>query len=749
MNRFRIVPTVALLGGACLWCSANSEAGQVDYDTARLERRLPAVRAAGPITVDGTLNEPDWNRAPVASGFIQNDPHEGEPASEDTEVRILYDATNLYVGVLAHDRQPEEILTSELAKDFNRQSGDDFEIILDTFHDQRNGYMFATNARGARWDAQMINEGREINENWDALWQVKARIMENGWYAEIAIPFRTLRFSSAESQTWGINFQRRIRRRNEDSFWSPLLRIYDLQRVSMAGTLEGLQSIRPGSDLRLKPYVLGSSGKSSLVSVGSDFNAGFDVKFGVTSGLTWDFTVNTDFSQVEADEQQVNLTRFSLFFPEKRDFFLENSGIFQFGQDSRGAGGGGSGGVQISGGGGTNTSQDAILFFSRRLGLGENGSSIPLLGGSRLTGRIGAYSVGALNIQQQSTKTSPAANFTAFRLRRNVLTNSDVGMIVLNKDAAGPAYNRVAGADANFRFFENLNLNAAVARTFSPRSSAPGGGSESMARAGFNYRDDRWDFRSSYLRVGEQFNDEMGFLPRIGIAKYTGNYGVRHRPARLSSWLRETNTHFEISNVSRLAGGLQSRFIGWHLNVNLQDGSSGEIGVNPQSENLVVPFLINRRRGFSVPVGRYDYNEWFAFWRTNGSAPLSFGGRWSVGNFYDGYKQTYQVAAAVRLNGRLNASINESRNQIQLRAGQYTTDLITARIEYGFSTMAFVNALVQYNTDAREWSSNMRFNIIHRPLSDFFLVFNERRDSDSGGLLDRALIAKMTYMVAF
>jgi len=241
----------------------------------------------------------------------------------------------------------------------------------------------------------------------------------------------------------------------------------------------------------------------------------------------------------------------------------------------------------------------------------------------------------------------------------------------------------------------------------------------------------------------------MGYVPRIGITKFQGRYGARPRPTRLSTWLRETHPHIELTNISRLRGDLQSRFIGLHFNVNLQDGSGGEIGVNPTTENLIVPFQINRRRGISIPVGRYDFNEWFAFWRTNNSAPLQLGGRWSVGEFYDGYKQSYSVGAAVRLRGRLNASINESRNQIQLRSGQYTTDLITVRVEYGFSTMAFVNALVQYNTDAREWSSNVRFNIIHHPLSDFFLVFNERRDSDTSDLIDRAVIAKMTYLVAF
>ncbi len=273
--------------------------------------------------------------------------------------------------------------------------------MLDTFHDQRNGYLFATNPAGARWDAQMIGEGREVNTNWDALWTVRTRVVETGWYAEIAIPFRTLRFSRADPQTWGINFLRRLRRRNEDSYWAPLPRIYRLNRVSMAGTLEGLSGLRPGSDLRVKPYALASAARSTRTAVGSEADAGFDVKYGVASGLTWDFTFNTDFSQVEADEQQVNITRFSLFFPEKRDFFLENSGVFHCGGgDPRASLMAGGGGGQV--GGRTNAvQQDLILFFSRRVGLSDEGREIPILGGTRLTGRVGPYTVGALNIQQR------------------------------------------------------------------------------------------------------------------------------------------------------------------------------------------------------------------------------------------------------------------------------------------------------------------------------------------------------------
>jgi hypothetical protein len=270
-----------------------------------------------------------------------------------------------------------------------------------------------------------------------------------------------------------------------------------------------------------------------------------------------------------------------------------------------------------------------------------------------------------------------------------------------------------------------------------------------MGNAGVHYRDRRWELQGTYVRIGERFNDELGFVPRTGVAKFDSTYGARFRPTRLSKWLRELFPHLGVTNVSWLTGELQSRLIGAHMSINLQDGSGGELGVDPTTENLIVPFQINRRRGISIPIGRYEFNDWHATWRTNASAPVSVNGRVDVGDFYDGYKQSYGVGAAVRLRGRLNASISESRNQIRLRGGQYTTDLIAARVEYAFSTIAFANALLQYNTDAREWTSNLRFNVIHHRLSDFFLVFNERRDSNTGGLLDRALVAKMTYMVAF
>ncbi|MBI2833271.1 MAG: carbohydrate binding family 9 domain-containing protein [Acidobacteria bacterium] len=728
----------------------------IDYDTAHLDRRLPATRATTPIVVDGRLDELAWQEAPVARDFIQNDPREGQPATEQTEVRVLYDDRTLYVGVLAHDREPDRLIVSDLKKDFTGSDGDSFGIVLDTFHDRRNGYLFETNPAGAKWDAQTVNEGREVNSNWDGVWTVHARVVEDGWHAEIAIPFRTLKFAGDDPQTWGINFLRRIRRRNEDSYWSPIPRIYEIHRVSLAGTLEELRGLQPGANLRVKPYALASLGDSSTSLPKGDSDVGFDAKYGLTTGLTWDFTVNTDFSQVEADEQQINLTRFSLFFPEKRDFFLENSGIFQFGQGNERAsgssgGGGSSGGAGGSIGGGRPQSQqsDLILFFSRQIGLSESGGAIPILAGTRLTGRVGSYTIGALNIQQRRQGESPSVNFTALRVRRDILRNSDVGLMILNKDGRGGAYNRVAGADANFRFFRNLNVNAFAAKTFSPILAVGGRGRDAAVRAGFAWRDNRWDVRSSYLSIGERFNDELGFAPRTGIAKSEVVLGAYLRPRALSGWLRELHPHWQLNNFERHRGGLQSRYFDYHFPLTLQNGTFIEIGANPTVENLTEPFLINARRNISVPAGRYEFTEWFLLYYTNRSAPLSFNGRYSLGDFYDGYKHTYQFGVTTRLSERFNGSLNLSRNEVGLSGGTFGTNLLSSRINYSFSTRMFLNALLQYNTDAQQWTSNIRFNLIHRPLSDFFLVYNERRDSRSSDILDRAVVAKMTYMVQF
>ena len=724
--------------------------GAIDYETARNERRLPAKAAAGPIALDGRLDEASWAGAPVASGFVQNDPREGEPATYDTEVKLLYDDRAIYIGVFARDPEPGAIIVNELRKDFNTFSADGFQVVIDTFHDERNGYQFAINPSGAKWDAQMSNEGRDNNANWDGIWDVGTRIADDGWYAEIEIPFKTLKFGPEQMQTWGINFQRRLRRKNENSYWSPLRRIHQLSRVSMAGTVEGLQGLRPGANVRVKPYALANLNKVAGTSLDKDYDGGFDVKYGVTSGLTWDFTVNTDFSQVEADEQQVNLTRFSLFFPEKRDFFLENSGVFQFGAGAERGGGGGFGGGGGGGGGRQNQSQDMVFFFSRQIGLSAGGDAIPLLAGTRLTGRVGGWTLGALNIQQREKDLSPSTNFTALRLRRNLLANSDIGVMLLNKDPRGGGDNRAFGADANFRFFRDLTLNFAGAKSDSPAGRVPGSGDDWYSKSSVGYRDNFWEARAAYQTIGSRFNDEMGFVPRLGVDNAEFSLFTRIRPKKFQGWLRETFPHFQIENFSkRNGGGLQSRYMDWHWPIMLQDSTFIEVGTNPNVEVIDRPFLINSRRRIGVEPGRYEFKEHFLLANTNSAAPLSFNLRYGNGDFYDGYKRSYTIGGTWRMNEHLNLSLSDSVNDIDLESGSFVTNLVTGRVNFYFSTKVFVNALVQYNTDTNQWSSNVRLDIIHRPLSDLYLVYNERHDSRSGAMLSRAVIAKMTYLLAF
>jgi len=399
--------------------------------------------------------------------------------------------------------------------------------------------------------------------------------------------------------------------------------------------------------------------------------------------------------------------------------------------------------------GGANRQNEMRLFFSRRIGLSDDGEPIPILAGTRLTGRQGAYSLGVLNIQQREQGSAAAANVTALRLRRNVFAQSDIGAVLLNKDEAGAGFDRVAGVDGNFRF-GYLNLNGYVAKTFSPDTAIAASGNPYATRAGFDYETREWRVQVGHASIGERFNDELGFAPRLGVQNVDAWLGYRLRPAAVSGWLRQMQPHWEFDMFTRQHDGrLDTRFIGYHWNFNFQDGSNAEVGVNQYAEDVPIAFTINRTTGTRVTAGRYDYPEYFGFWRTNEAARVSMVTRANIGPFYDGDRRAYSLGPSVRLNETFNAAVNFQINDIALSTGSFVTKLVTTRVNYNFNTKMFFNALVQYNSDNHQWTSNLRFNIIHRPLSDVFLVYNERRDERSGILLSRALIAKMTYLVAF
>lgn len=398
------------------------------------------------------------------------------------------------------------------------------------------------------------------------------------------------------------------------------------------------------------------------------------------------------------------------------------------------------------------------MFFSRTIGLSPEGDAIPILAGTRLTGRHGAYSLGVLNIQQrQLAKLNtlgervvfPSTNFTALRVRRDILANSDIGAVLLNREEDGPRYNRVGGIDTNFRF-GLFSFNGYAAKTFSPQFVAPGSGDDIAVRAAATWIDRNWQFRGRFDSIGQRFNDEMGFVPRRGVNNAFAYVGRAFRPRFLSKWVRETRPHWQIDVFSRQnGGGLESRYQDFHWPFNFHDGAFLEIGVNPNVEEIRAPFPINTSRGVHVQPGHYEFNEYFMVWNTNAAARMSFNNRISIGEFYDGFRRSYTVGPSVRLNENFNASLNLVVNDIEVSNTEFVSTLVTGRVNYNFNTKVFLNALLQYNTDNGQWSSNVRFNIIHRPLSDFFLVYNERRDERTGLLLSRALVAKVTYLAAF
>ncbi|MDP2957280.1 MAG: DUF5916 domain-containing protein, partial [Longimicrobiales bacterium] len=415
----------ALSAAVLLLARAPAASAQVSVTRTDDERpRIDAVEVREGIRLDGVLDDEVWQRAQAVTDFIQAEPLEGEAATERTEVRMAFDGDNLYIAAYLHDSEPDALVVTDIKKDFTEMEQDAFSVILDTFRDRRNGYVFMTNPEGARADQQVTNEGREINASWDAVWEVRSRRVADGWTTEMAIPFRALRFDEGADRPWGINFSRRIRRKNELAYWSPVPRSFTLTRVSLAGDLVGLPRASGGRDLRVKPYVLGSEARATGVEAyDGRREVGLDVRARVLDASTLDLTYNPDFAQVEADVQQVNLTQFSQFFPEKREFFLENSGLFYVGDAAR------NNRVLTT----PTPDEDLLIFFSRRVGVADDGRAIPITAGGRLTGKVGGTSVGAIVMRTDDLEGLPGSDYGVVRVRQDILSGSDIGGILMTR----------------------------------------------------------------------------------------------------------------------------------------------------------------------------------------------------------------------------------------------------------------------------------------------------------------------------
>ncbi|MBI4442389.1 MAG: carbohydrate binding family 9 domain-containing protein [Acidobacteria bacterium] len=689
------------------------------------KRIVRATYIRSPMVIDGDLSETAWEEADVAKDFLQRDPLQGSPSTERTEVRVLYDDKNIYVGAYCYYSQPQGIIVNDISRDFDMGEEDYFGVLYDTFNDDRNGFYTITTARGGQRDAQFLDEGRDFNLNWDGVWRVRTRIREDGWTAEFEVPFKTLRFAKNSQQIWGIQFFRRIRHKNEWVSWSQIPRRYSLLHVSSAGELQGLENVEPGKNLKIKPYVLGGVQQFAAKGTEGDFDGGADIKYGVTPSLTLDLTLNTDFSHVEADTQQVNLTRFPLFFPEKREFFLENFGMFQFGA-LRG--------------------REALLFHSRNIGL-ESGEPVPILGGVRLSGRAGPYYLGLMDIQTRSERAEPATNFAVARLRRDVFTNSNVGVVFINRQSAQPDdHNRSFGADVNFWFLQrDLRITGLLAKTQTP-------GRDGKDRAGLLEAELQKNLvraQASYLDIGENFNPEVGFVRRPGRRILHGEFELRprlQRDDRLGFLMRDISSGV-VSDYAILPDGqTETKLLRPHFQIEFQDASIFRVQYGLNFERLTRPFRI--RSGINIPVGDYRFNEFLVSYASDKSKLFSASLQYETGEFYEGRKKTWTVGGQVLANYQFRASINYERNSVSLPQGEFATDLVGFRANYAFNPQMFLNAFIQYNSDTQRISSNIRFRLIHRPLSDIYVVYNEQRDT----LLDRndrSVTLKYTHLLNF
>jgi len=701
------------------------------------EYQIIALKTSHPIAVDGNLDEPIWEKAQNIHKFTQREPNEGDPSTETTEIRILYDKQNLYIGVVCLDSQPDKIVANEMRRDVDLKDNDYFEIYIDSFHDHRNAFYFVINPLGARRDAMIRDEGNSINWNWDGIWRARVKRTEQGWTAEIAIPFYTLRFKKRKNLSWGINFCRHIARKREESFWSPILRDYGWfgkYKIFYYGHLEGLENLSQGKRIHLIPYIIGGGIQEERAEpVAGSGDLGLDLKYRLTSNLAADITVNTDFAQVEVDQEQFNLTRFSLFFPEKRGFFLEGADIFRLGERYR-----------------EYEPPSTLFFFSRTIGLSEDGKEIPIIGGMRVTGKAGSFDLGILDIltdrisymEDDEQVNIEKTNYSVFRIKRDFLKKSTVGVMLLSKDSLeSSAYNRGAGFDFNLAFGQSLKIGGFAAKTFTSDLK----GKDWAANMDFSWNSDFWIVEMSYTDIGENFNSEMGFIPRTDIRKIKGNFSIAPRPNILN--IRQTFFFNTLTYIENHAGQVESRNILNGIFNLFQNGSQLFLGYMQNYEYLSDEFEI--KENVFIPPGSHKFNQFTAFFESDRSKNIAFRTEMNLGQFYNGNLFRINTSGFLKLSKNLNVEFIYDRNQFDLpvEGGKFTTNIAASRIIYSFSPDLFAKAYLQWNEDENLFKSNFLIRWIYKPGANIYFIYNETRELGTEGYIqDRALMIKVSFL---
>ena len=728
----RPAPFLLFLLGACV--TTAPAFGQEHVHTASETPHIEPRRAARPPVVDGVLDDAVWRDAAMLDSFTQQEPNDGAPATERTEVHLLYDAQHLYIGVRAFDSEPSGVIATEMRRDSTQMlEEDNFQVIFDTFRDSRSGYMFVTNPLGAKLEQQVFEEGggnlrgaaSNINRDWNGVWDAAAQRTATGWTAEIVIPMVTVRSPDSDVQTWGMNFMRNIRRKNEQVYWAPIPKPYTITRVSLAGTLSGMEDVTRGLDLRLKPFLVtggrrdrtGSTRASSRLT-----DIGLDAKYGLGSGLALDVTLNTDFAQAEVDEQQVNLTRFALFFPEKRDFFLENSGQFTVGNQ------------------GNNRLAD--LFFSRRIGLSAAGQPIPLLGGARMTGKLGDHNVALMQLQTGDALGRPGENFLVARYSRDLGSRSRFGGLVVNKEAIGDAaFNRTLAADVLLAPTPSFSVHSFLART-----ASPGVADNQQAFHGrVGFQNSKWNSYGEFTDIEDNFNAEVGFVPRKGIRKTALHIERNPRPGGL---IRVMEPMFNIEYITDQQNRLVTRRLHHMVGTRFQNGSYLNIILNRWLDVLDQPFAI--QRNITIPAGVYRFYEWSLTYNSNPARRVYERVNYKPQTFYNGTRHDVDFTLGVRASSRASAEFTVQRNDVALPWGDFVVNLGILRLDYTISPRMTVRSLSQYNSSTRQVSTSVRYNFIYKPGSDLYVVYDGLQGNLPGrpDLHNQQVVIKMTYLLS-
>ncbi len=686
-----------------------------------------------PLLDGDVLNDAVWQQIKPFGNLSQIQPNFGQPASERTDIRIAYTASTFYVSVVCYDSQPDKLVVSDARRDADLKNTDAFIFILDTYKDNQNGFVFGTNSIGVEFDAQVDNEGQGnfnanrqqggtiggFNINWDGSWEVKTQVGDFGWSAEFAIPLRTIRFQAGKD--WGINFRRNIRKNNEIDYWAELPVGFLLKRLSLAGTLTGLDLRTPGN-LKVIPYVLGQLSKDFEAvdsDVRFDSEVGGDVKYSITPSLTLDLTYNTDFAQVEVDQQQVNLDRFNLFFPEKRPFFLENAGLFSVGSPG-----------------------EVDLFFSRRIGIGEEGNVVPIIGGARVSGKVNRTNIGLLSMFTEDVADANIEknNFTVARVNHEFKGRTALGAVLINREGLETSddFNRTIAVDGKL----GLGRKARMSGFFAKSAGTVDAKNEHALKFQTAYLWNNWEIMGAYTEVGEGFNPEVGFLLRSSFKKPEGRILYHLRPKNKDAKILEHRPHISYRGYWNFDGFQETGFLHVDNHWEWKSGLEIHTGINFTTEGVVDPFEISE--DIFVPSGVYKHAEGQLVFTTNMSKPISFNLRSVAGGAFGGSRYLNSGTLRFRQGDRFNTAFTYMYNRFNLPVGDFTANVFISQLSYSFKPNVYIQGLVQNNTVDNLWAVNLRFGWLQRANTGLFVVYSH--NLQDGSPLNNSFIVKYTRM---